>query len=119
MAVSRPRFLPLLAVTLSVFAFPAKSGVMQNISRPPTRIWAFLVAGSNTYDNYRHQADICHAYHVLHNHGVPDQRIVVMMYDDIANNTENKTPGVILNHPKGSDVYKGVPKDYTEYMRTS
>ena len=24
--------------------------------------WAVLVAGSNTYGNYRHQADVAHAY---------------------------------------------------------
>uniref|UniRef100_A0A023GN93 legumain n=1 Tax=Amblyomma triste TaxID=251400 RepID=A0A023GN93_AMBTT len=77
------------------------------------KLWALLVAGSNGYFNYRHQADICHAYHVLHNHGIPDERIVVMMYDDIANSTENPTPGIIINHPDGKDVYAGVPKDYT------
>ena len=26
---------------------------------------AVLIAGSNGYDNYRHQADICHAYNIL------------------------------------------------------
>ncbi|XP_071685916.1 vacuolar-processing enzyme beta-isozyme-like [Rutidosis leptorrhynchoides] len=35
------------------------------------------------------------------------------MYDDIANNTLNPRPGVIINSPDGDDVYKGVPKDYT------
>ncbi|CAN4099814.1 unnamed protein product [Withania somnifera] len=34
------------------------------------------------------------------------------MYDDIANNTENPRPGVLINNPHGQDVYKGVPKDY-------
>ena len=48
--------------------------------------WAVLVAGSNGYYNYRHQADVCHAYQVLHRTGYPDSNIVVMMYDDIANN---------------------------------
>ncbi|KAD6453444.1 hypothetical protein E3N88_08149 [Mikania micrantha] len=39
------------------------------------------------------------------------------MYDDIANNTLNPRPGVIINSPNGSDVYAGVPKDYTgEYV---
>ena len=28
------------------------------------KIWVLLVAGSRGYYNYRHQADICHAYHV-------------------------------------------------------
>ncbi|XP_054165424.1 legumain-like [Oppia nitens] len=75
-------------------------------------IWAVLVAGSNGWFNYRHQADICHAYQVLHEHGVNDSNIIVMMYDDIAHNEENPTKGVIINKPNGRDVYKGVPKDY-------
>lgn len=49
--------------------------------------WALLVAGSNGWFNYRHQADVCHAYQVLHNHGIPDSNIVVMMFDDIAQST--------------------------------
>ena len=30
-----------------------------------------------------------------------------MQYDDIANNTENPNPGVIINHPNGPNVYEG------------
>lgn len=75
--------------------------------------WVVLVAGSNGYFNYRHQADVCHAYQVVHNHGVPDDRIIVMMYDDIANSSENPRPGTIINRPDGPNVYQGVPKDYT------
>merc|ERR1712047_121004 len=71
-----------------------------------------LVAGSNGWFNYRHQADVCHAYQIVHAHGVPDDHIIVMMYDDIAYNKENPTPGKIINHPNGTDVYHGVPKDY-------
>ncbi|XP_064622225.1 legumain-like [Lineus longissimus] len=75
--------------------------------------WALVVAGSNGWYNYRHQADACHAYQILHQNGIPDERIVVMMFDDIANNRENPTPGVMINRPNGTDVYHGVPKDYT------
>lgn len=75
--------------------------------------WALIVAGSNGWFNYRHQADACHAYQILKNHGLPDERIVVMMYDDLAQNSENPTPGIVINHPNGTDVYHGVPKDYT------
>merc|ERR1719195_1484693 len=75
-------------------------------------LWVMLVAGSNGWFNYRHQADVCHAYQIVHAHGVPDDRIIVMMYDDIAYAKENPTPGKIINHPNGTDVYKGVPKDY-------
>ena len=55
--------------------------------------WAVLVAGSNGYFNYRHQADICHAYQILRKNGIPDERIIVMMYDDIAHNENNPTKG--------------------------
>eukprot|EP00090_Calanus_glacialis_P034071 TRINITY_DN5688_c0_g1_i1.p1 TRINITY_DN5688_c0_g1~~TRINITY_DN5688_c0_g1_i1.p1 ORF type:complete len:453 (-),score=129.03 TRINITY_DN5688_c0_g1_i1:165-1523(-) len=75
-------------------------------------LWVLLVAGSNGWFNYRHQADVCHAYQIVAAHGVPDDHIIVMMYDDIAYNIENPTPGKIINHPNGTDVYHGVPKDY-------
>ncbi|XP_010526069.1 PREDICTED: vacuolar-processing enzyme gamma-isozyme-like [Tarenaya hassleriana] len=75
--------------------------------------WAVLVAGSNGYWNYRHQADVCHAYQLLRKGGLKEENIVVFMYDDIANNEENPRPGIIINSPHGEDVYKGVPKDYT------
>jgi legumain len=50
--------------------------------------WAVLVAGSNGWMNYRHQADVCHAYQILHKNGIPDSNIIVMMYDDLAKNAE-------------------------------
>merc|ERR1711942_217561 len=67
--------------------------------------WALIIAGSNGWFNYRHQADICHAYQLLRKNGIPDERIIVMMYDDIAHNSNNPTPGVIVNRPHGPDVY--------------
>eukprot|EP00730_Choanoeca_flexa_P013136 TRINITY_DN4999_c0_g1_i1.p1 TRINITY_DN4999_c0_g1~~TRINITY_DN4999_c0_g1_i1.p1 ORF type:complete len:418 (+),score=95.12 TRINITY_DN4999_c0_g1_i1:178-1431(+) len=76
--------------------------------------WAVLVAGSNTFSNYRHQADVCHAYHVLLEHGFLPEHIIVMMYDDIANNPDNPHPGVIINHPDGPNVYQGVKIDYRQ-----
>ncbi|ESO96473.1 hypothetical protein LOTGIDRAFT_115714 [Lottia gigantea] len=75
--------------------------------------WALLVAGSSGYYNYRHQADVCHAYQIMKKHGIPDERIVVMMVDDIAHNIENPDKGSIINQPNGPNVYPGVPKDYT------
>ncbi|KAF5743206.1 vacuolar processing enzyme a [Tripterygium wilfordii] len=75
--------------------------------------WAVLIAGSNGYWNYRHQADVCHSYQLLRKGGLKEENIIVFMYDDIAYNEENPRPGVIINNPKGGDVYEGVPKDYT------
>ncbi|CAN7938800.1 unnamed protein product [Ixodes hexagonus] len=91
----------------------AQEQIGQDEDNANVKLWALLVAGSNGWYNYRHQADVCHAYQVLHNHGIPDERIVVMMYDDIAFNEENPTPGVIVNHINGSNVYLGVPIDYS------
>ncbi|GJX26274.1 vacuolar-processing enzyme-like protein [Tanacetum coccineum] len=75
--------------------------------------WGVLLAGSKGYENYRHQADVCHAYQILKNGGLKDENIVVFMYDDIAYHEENPRKGIIINRPDGDDVYHGVPKDYT------
>lgn len=101
------------AVAVLLLACCSEAFVVDGPNYGNGKLWALLVAGSNTWDNYRHQADICHAYQVLHNHGIPDEQIVVMMYDDLATNKENPTPGIIVNHPDGDDVYHGVLKDYT------
>jgi len=86
--------------------------------------WVVLVAGSTSYMNYRHQASVCHAYQVAHKYGVPDSHIIVFMADDIANSPQNPFPGKIYNYfyIKGGNnvnVYKGVPKDYTEENATA
>eukprot|EP00668_Euglena_longa_P000650 GGOE01000789.1.p1 GENE.GGOE01000789.1~~GGOE01000789.1.p1 ORF type:complete len:486 (-),score=147.13 GGOE01000789.1:152-1561(-) len=75
--------------------------------------WALLIAGSRGWANYRHQADIYHAYHLVRDGGVPLEHIIVMVADDIANNPENPKPGTVINRPGGRDVYTGVVKDYT------
>lgn len=79
--------------------------------------YAVLVAGSNTYGNYRHQADVCHAYQVMINGGIPAENIITMAYDDIANSPQNPYPGQIFNKPTpdgtpGTDVYAGCKIDY-------
>lgn len=74
--------------------------------------WAVLVSGSNKFYNYVDQANVCHAFHDMVAHGIPESNIIVMMYDDIANNPENPYPGIIINQPNGSDLYHGVIKDY-------
>ena len=75
--------------------------------------WAVIVAGSNGWWNYRHQADACHAYQIVKKNGIPESNIILMAYDDIANNPENPFPGKIFNKPNGEDVYAGCNIDYT------
>merc|ERR1711959_516759 len=78
--------------------------------------WAVIVAGSNTYSNYRHQADACHAYQIYKAKGVPEDHIILMAYDDIAHSGSNPFPGKIYNKPDpngpGVDVYAGCNIDY-------
>ncbi len=70
------------------FVLLVASLVVLGVSLTSAANWAVVVAGSNGYYNYRHQADACHAYQILHKHGIPDSNIVVMMYDDIAKNAQ-------------------------------
>uniref|UniRef100_A0A7E4UUI6 legumain n=1 Tax=Panagrellus redivivus TaxID=6233 RepID=A0A7E4UUI6_PANRE len=75
--------------------------------------WAVLVAGSTAWADYRHQADVAHAYQLLVKQGVKSDKIITMMYDNIANNPKNPYPGKIYNTPDGNDVYAGLKVDYT------
>jgi legumain len=72
-----------------------------------------IAAGSNGYQNYRHQADACHAYTVAIANGIPADHIVLMMFDDIANNEGNPFPGKLFNTIDGQDVYAACNLDYT------
>lgn len=79
--------------------------------------WAVLVAGSNTYANYRHQSDIYHAYQILIKNKFDPNRIITLAYDDLAHNVKNPFKGKIFNKPThkdpGVDVYEGVKIDYS------
>jgi len=76
-----------------ILAFAACAFAAPILTQPndAAKTWALLVAGSDTYMNYRHQADVSHSYHVLVSRGVPPSQIIVMMYDDIV---EPPTPSL-------------------------
>lgn len=74
--------------------------------------WAVIVAGSNGFWNYRHQADVCHAYHIMKDHGIPEEQIILLSYDDVASSSQNPFPGQLFNQPNGKDVYAGCNIDY-------
>ncbi|GAB5372027.1 hypothetical protein AAMO2058_001630600 [Amorphochlora amoebiformis] len=80
--------------------------------------FAVLVAGSNGFYNYRHQADVCHAYQILTRNGIDPDNIITMSYDDIASSSDNPFPGKLYNKPTaqgipGVDVYEGCKIDYS------
>ncbi|RRT71782.1 hypothetical protein B296_00023313 [Ensete ventricosum] len=97
---------------------PGEGGRLDDEEETGTK-WALLVAGSSGYGNYRHQADVCHAYQLLRRGGLREENIVVMMHDDIAHNPLNPRQGVIINHPQGQDVYAGVPKVHAHQWDSS
>lgn len=68
--------------------------------------------GSKGWFNYRHQADVAHAFQLLKRGGIPQEHIVVMMYDDVAHSPFNPYPGQLFNRPGGKDVYEGITIDY-------
>mmetsp|Transcript_3421 Transcript_3421/g.8034 ORF Transcript_3421/g.8034 Transcript_3421/m.8034 type:complete len:431 (+) Transcript_3421:63-1355(+) len=80
--------------------------------------YAVLVAGSSGYGNYRHQADVCHAYQIVIRNGINPDNVIVMSYDDAANSFQNPFKGQLFNKPTdegtpGVDVYSGCKIDYS------
>ena len=74
--------------------------------------WALLVAGSHEWKNYRHQADVLKMYQILRQRGYDDDHIVLIVEDDLANNSRNPEKGVIQVRPGGVNVYKDAVIDY-------
>jgi legumain len=70
--------------------------------------FAVLVAGSNSFQNYRHQADIAHAYKILSDGGLKRENIITMMADDVAHHWRNPFRGQLFNAPDAAD---GTPPD--------
>ena len=75
--------------------------------------YAVLVSGSKGYVNYRHQSNIFHTYQTLISKGMNPDNIIVMAYNDIANNTNNPFKGQIFNKPNGANVYENIRIDYS------
>eukprot|EP00124_Ichthyophonus_hoferi_P003014 Ihof_evm4s235 gene=Ihof_evmTU4s235 len=75
--------------------------------------WAVLVAGSQGWYNYRHQADVAHAYKILIDNGYPRDHIITMMVDDIAHNDRNPNKGWIINRKDGENLYPNLIIDYS------
>ena len=117
--LSAPRLLTMLPrlLTVAVLIGAASLASADN--------YAVIVVGSNTYMNYRHHADACHAYQILKAGGVPADNIVTMMYDDVASDKENPFKGKLFNKPTkkgdaGVDVYRdGCAIDYTKKAVTA
>lgn len=74
--------------------------------------YAVLVAASEGWKNYRHQADVLGFYHYLKGRGYDDDHIILIMADDIAYNERNPLQGVIHREVSGNNLYNDVQIDY-------
>ncbi len=77
-----------------------------------TGLWAMIVAFSSGWDNYRHQADALAQYQLLKSHGLGDERIVLILADDLAGSAQNPEPGVVRHVAQGPNLYPNAQIDY-------
>ena len=74
--------------------------------------YAVLVAASEGWKNYRHQADVLGMYHYLKEQGYDDDHILLIMADDIAHHERNPLQGVVRQQVAGENLYNDVQVDY-------
>lgn len=74
--------------------------------------WALLVASSKDWKNYRHQADILSVYQMIRERGYPDDHILLIMEDDLAQNPKNPFKGEVKTDLAESNLYQNFDIDY-------
>ena len=74
--------------------------------------YAVLVAASEGWKNYRHQADVLGMYHYLKEKGYDDDHIILIMADDLAYNEKNPLQGVVRREIGGDNLYEDLQIDY-------
>ena len=79
---------------------------------PSSDFWAVIGAFSRDWTNYRHQADALTMYEFLKDRGVPDDHIILLVYDDIPSDKRNSKPGEVYHTPGEEEVRKRANPDY-------
>ena len=84
--------------------------------------WAVVISPSTSWANYRHQADAFAMYQTLRRHGYDDDHIVLIVEDNLADDSRNAFPGKIYversSNPNetdplvNDDVRQGAVVDY-------
>lgn len=95
-------------------ALPADSTTERFVpGGPRTGFKAVIIGPSPGWNNYRHQSDALAVYDLLRKRGVPDEDIILMVYDDVAFTPENPVKGDIHNTVGGANLREGATVDYT------
>jgi len=98
--------------------FAALATMAAAVAADTSNHWAVIMAGSNTYSNYRHQADAAHAMKIMLKNGIPRDQIIHLSYDDIAQNGANPYKGQLFNQPteeadmEANNLYDASEIDY-------
>ncbi|OIT26150.1 PREDICTED: putative GPI-anchor transamidase [Nicotiana attenuata] len=74
------------------------NGIASTSSAMHTNNWAVLVCTSRFWFNYRHMANTLSLYRTVKRLGIPDERIILMLADDMACNSRNKYPAQVFNN---------------------
>jgi phosphatidylinositol glycan class K len=71
--------------------------------------WAVLVDTSAFWFNYRHFSNVMSIYQSIRAAGIPDERIILMLAEDVACNARNIFPGLVVNNDR--ERYNLLTKD--------
>ncbi|KAL6628911.1 hypothetical protein ACP70R_028676 [Stipagrostis hirtigluma subsp. patula] len=106
--------LPLLLLLVFSFSAAAATATMHNNN------WAVLVCTSRFWFNYRHMANTLSLYRTVKRLGIPDERIILMLADDMACNPRNSYPAQVFNNENHQlNLYgDNVEVDYRGYEVT-
>lgn len=77
-----------------------------------TNFEAVIVGPSSGWTNYRHESDALAMYTLLKDNGVPDDHIILMLYDDIPSSSQNPVKGDVHNIVGGANLRSGAQVDY-------
>ncbi|XP_062003525.1 uncharacterized protein LOC133721034 isoform X1 [Rosa rugosa] len=88
-------FLVLGSINVYAFGSPSSSSSETTMH---TNNWAVLVCTSRFWFNYRHMANTLSLYRTVKRLGIPDERIILMLADDMACNARNKYPAQVFNN---------------------
>ncbi|WJX72291.1 hypothetical protein P8452_56184 [Trifolium repens] len=125
----KPSMKVLVVILLLIFLTNISHSVAYSSSSETTmhtNNWAVLVCTSRFWFNYRHMANTLSLYRTVKRLGIPDERIILMLADDMACNARNKYPAQVFNNENhrlnlyGDNVevdYRGYEVNVENFMR--
>nr|XP_043610320.1 putative GPI-anchor transamidase [Erigeron canadensis] len=116
----------IITVSISVSISSSFTHAASSSTSVHTNNWAVLVCTSRFWFNYRHMANTLSLYRTVKRLGIPDERIILMLADDMACNARNKYPAQVFNNENhklnlyGDNVevdYRGYEVTVENFMR--